>query len=33
MQVWAEAAGPYESEADLEVARAFNISRRFAEGG
>jgi hypothetical protein len=33
MQVWAEAAGPYESEVDLEVARAFNISRHFAEGG
>jgi hypothetical protein len=33
MQVWPEAAGPYESEVDLEVARAFNISRRFAEVG
>ena len=31
MQVWVEAAGPYESEADLEVARAFKISSRFAE--
>ena len=30
---WAEAAGPYESDADMEVVRAFNISRRFAEGG
>jgi hypothetical protein len=33
MQVWTEAAGPYESVVDLEVACAFNISRRFAEGG
>jgi hypothetical protein len=33
MQVWAEAAGPYESSVDMEVVRAFNISRRFVEGG
>ena len=33
MHVWAEAAGPYESGADMEVVRAFNISRRFVEGG
>ena len=31
MQVWGEAAGPCESEVDLEVARAFNIFRHFAE--
>jgi hypothetical protein len=33
IQVWVEVACPYESEVDLEVAHAFNISRRFAEGG
>jgi len=33
MQVWAEAAGPYESGVDMEVVRAFNISRRMVEGG
>jgi hypothetical protein len=33
MHVWGEAAGPYESGVDMEVVRAFNISRRFVEGG
>ena len=33
MQVWAEAASPYESDADMQVVRAFNISRRMVESG
>jgi hypothetical protein len=33
MHVWAEAAGPYENGVDMEVVRAFNISRRLVEGG
>jgi hypothetical protein len=33
MQVWAEAASPYESNVDMEVVRAFNISRRMVDSG
>lgn len=33
MHVWAEAAGAYESGVDMELVRAFNISRRFVETG